>query len=103
MYSKNLCLILEKKRNGENTTGFENQIDLMVYKLYELTYEEAKIVDLELNKVLAQFGLSKADYERMSVEKLGNMGNGRSEISIIMNDIKREEEMIYYFFNLEVL
>ena len=42
----------------------------MVNKLYELTYEEIKIVDPEVDKVLTSFGLSKADYELMSVEEL---------------------------------
>ena len=42
----------------------------MVYKLYESTYEEVKIVDAEFDKVLSEFGLSKADYERMSVDEL---------------------------------
>ncbi|MDP8203935.1 MAG: hypothetical protein P9L95_05335 [Candidatus Tenebribacter mawsonii] len=45
----------------------------MVYKLYELTYEEIKIVDAEFDKVLAEFGLSKVDFERMSVEELGKL------------------------------
>ena len=31
----------------QDTTDLENQIDVMVYKLYELTYEEVKIVDPE--------------------------------------------------------
>lgn len=51
----------------------KNIIDLMVYKLYELTYEEAKIVDPQLDSVLSEFGLSKEDYEKMSVEELGNL------------------------------
>jgi hypothetical protein len=34
----------------------------------------------EYVKVLAQFGLRKADYERMSLEELGEMGNGRDEL-----------------------
>ena len=42
----------------------------MVYKLYELTYGEVKIVDPEFDRVLASFGLSKADYERMSVSDI---------------------------------
>ena len=45
----------------------------MVYKLYELTYDEVKIVDSEFDKVLASFGLSKADYEQMSVEELSKI------------------------------
>jgi len=38
--------------------------------IYELTYEEVKIVDENVDKVLESFGLSKADYERMSVEEI---------------------------------
>lgn len=56
----------------KDTQKLEDQIDLMVYKLYELTYEEVKIVDENVDKVLTQFGLSKEDYERMSVEELSN-------------------------------
>ena len=51
----------------------DNQIDLMVYKLYELTYEEAKIVDPDFDKVLNQFGLIPAEYERMNVEELAGL------------------------------
>jgi len=42
----------------------------MVYKLYELTYEEVKIVDPEFDNVFVDFGLSTEDYERLSVEEL---------------------------------
>jgi len=62
--------ILQKKEHKEETIHLENQIDLMVYKLYELTYEEVKIVDPQFDNVLVEFGLSKEDYERLSVEEL---------------------------------
>ena len=65
--------ILQKKEQKEDTTHLENQIDLMVYKLYELTYEEVKIIDAEFDKVLDEFGLSKEDYAQMSVEELGEL------------------------------
>ena len=78
--------ILQKKEQNENTPSLratplqegntlylENQIDIMVYKLYELTYEEVKIVDSDFDKVLAEFGLSKEDFERMSLEELGEL------------------------------
>ena len=32
---------------GKNTQHLEDKIDLMVYKLYELTYDEVRIVDPE--------------------------------------------------------
>jgi hypothetical protein len=65
--------ILSRIEAGENTQQLEDQIDLMVYKLYELTYGEAKIVDPELDSVLGQFGLGKEDFERMSVDELAEM------------------------------
>jgi len=47
--------IIAKKERGEDTTAEEQQIDLMVYNLYELTYDEVKIVDPE-------FGLTEEEY-----------------------------------------
>lgn len=44
-----------------DTSALENQIDQMVYKLYELTYDEVKVVDPE-------FSLSPEEYEAVSVE-----------------------------------
>jgi hypothetical protein len=35
------------KSQGKDTTALEQQIDNMVYRLYELTYEEVKIIDPE--------------------------------------------------------
>lgn len=37
--------ILQKKEQNENTKHLEDKIDLMVYKLYDLTEEEIKIVE----------------------------------------------------------
>lgn len=39
--------ILTLKSEGKNTTALEQKIDNLVYKLYELTYEEVKIIDPE--------------------------------------------------------
>jgi hypothetical protein len=44
-----------------DTSALENQIDQMVYKLYELTYDEVKVIDPE-------FSLSPEEYEAVSVE-----------------------------------
>jgi hypothetical protein len=46
--------ILELKKTGKDTSALEHQIDVMVYHLYELSYEEACVIDN---------GLSKADYD----------------------------------------
>ena len=55
--------ILEKKDNDEDTTELENQIDLMVYRLYDLTYEEVKVVDEE-------FEMGREEYKSLEVETL---------------------------------
>jgi adenine-specific DNA-methyltransferase len=65
--------VLEGKQNKDNTQGLESQIDLMVYKLYELTYSEAMLIDPDLDSVLASFGLSVQDYERMSIADLSKI------------------------------
>ena len=43
--------ILEGKKSGANTSDLEHQIDVMVYHLYELNYEEAKIIDKDLKEI----------------------------------------------------
>jgi len=54
-------MILEGKENGLDTTALEQQIDLMVYRIYEFTYEEVKVIDPE-------FKLIKEAYERIQME-----------------------------------
>lgn len=41
------------------TSQWEKEIDELVYRLYNLTYEEVKIIDPNIEKII-----SKADYER---------------------------------------
>ncbi|MEA1986954.1 MAG: TaqI-like C-terminal specificity domain-containing protein [Candidatus Marinimicrobia bacterium] len=48
--------ILLLKKAGKDTQQLEDKIDLMVYKLYELTYAEVKIVDPD-------FLMSEEEYE----------------------------------------
>ncbi|MBM3404452.1 MAG: hypothetical protein FJY10_06135 [Bacteroidetes bacterium] len=52
--------IIYIKQQGfqDSTTEGEKQIDLLVYKLYDLTYEEVKVID-------PSFGMDKAAYENM--------------------------------------
>ena len=54
--------VLIKKENDEDTAAEEREIDVMVYKLYELTYDEVKIVDPE-------FWMSEEEYEVFEVNK----------------------------------
>jgi len=49
--------IIDLKKQNQDTTDLEKQIDLMVYKLYNLTYEEVKVVEPD-------FAMSEEDYER---------------------------------------
>jgi len=58
-------IIASKKQNPQaNTKQLEDQIDIMVYKLYNLTYEEVKIIDPEIEKII-----SKEEYEKFEVAK----------------------------------
>ncbi len=52
--------ILENKKDNIDTTALEAKIDIMVYKLYELTYEEVLVIEPE-------FSLSKQEYEAFTV------------------------------------
>lgn len=54
-------IITEKKlTQNANTNLLQSQIDNFVYKLYELTYEEVKLVDSE-------FGLSEKEYNDLQL------------------------------------
>jgi len=54
-------LSLKQKDPQADTSALERQIDVMVYKLYGLTYEEVKIVDTE-------FAMSEVEYEAFEVK-----------------------------------
>jgi adenine-specific DNA-methyltransferase len=56
--SKKVDDILKVKRENGNTSALENQINVLVYHLYELSYEEACVIDDEL---------SKEDFERFKI------------------------------------
>ncbi len=73
MFEKIVDLIIDKRGNLYGTQDLESQIDLMVYKLYELSYSEARLIDPDLDSVLASFGLSAQDFERMSIEDLSKL------------------------------
>lgn len=53
--------IIPLKAINADTTVLEQQIDNLVYRLYDLTYEEVKVIDPE-------FPLSKAEYEAIEME-----------------------------------
>jgi len=53
--------ILKKQNPEADTQYLEDKIDIMVYKLYELTYEEVKVID-------PAFALSEKDYNEFKIE-----------------------------------
>lgn len=52
--------ILSLKSKNQDTTALEKEIDVLVYKLYELTYDEVKIIDKD-------FWLSEEEYEKVKM------------------------------------
>jgi hypothetical protein len=52
-------LAIKKQNPLANTKHLEDQIDIMVYKLYNLTYEEVEIIDPEIEKII-----SKDEYKK---------------------------------------
>nr|NQU91620.1 Eco57I restriction-modification methylase domain-containing protein [Bacteroidota bacterium] len=52
--------ILSLKKQNKDTSAIEKEIDVLVYKLYELTYDEVKIIDKD-------FWLSEEAYEKIKV------------------------------------
>lgn len=65
--------IMEEKRQGRSTTALEAEIDVLVCKLYGLSWEQAKVVD-------PQLALSKEAYDAVELpEAEGPSGNVVSE------------------------
>ena len=52
--------IILNKKNNIPSKQFEKQIDLMVYKIYQLSYDEVLIVEPE-------FEMSREDYEKFKI------------------------------------
>ena len=55
------CLTAKKGDRHADTSGLEKECDLLVYKLYQLTYDEVKIIDLE-------FELTEQEYTAIKIE-----------------------------------
>ncbi|HNX89320.1 MAG TPA: TaqI-like C-terminal specificity domain-containing protein, partial [Paludibacteraceae bacterium] len=54
-------LLLKKENPQSDTTALEQQIDNLVYRLYDLTYDEVKVVD-------PAFALSEEEYNNIEIE-----------------------------------
>ena len=55
-------LSIKRLNNKGDTIHLENQIDIMVYKLYTLTYDEVKIIDPNIGKIK-----SEEEYEKFEI------------------------------------
>ncbi|WP_337871664.1 TaqI-like C-terminal specificity domain-containing protein, partial [Ignavibacterium sp.] len=55
-------LAIKKQNPDIDTQHLEDQIDIMVYKLYNLTYEEVEIIDSQIASII-----SKEDYEKFEI------------------------------------
>jgi len=51
-------LKLKNENPKADITNIESQIDILVYKLYNLTYEEVKVIDPNIENII-----SKEEYE----------------------------------------
>ena len=57
-------IIAKKEQNPQaDTTDLENQIDILVYLLYKLTYDEVRIIDPNIETII-----SKAEYNKRLAE-----------------------------------
>ena len=57
-----------------NVLGMVNQIEKISFlKILDKYSEENRDKNPKIDKILTDFGLSKADYERMSVEELAEL------------------------------
>ncbi len=52
--------IMSLKSKGKDTSALEQEIDNMVYRLYDLTYDDVKVID-------PVFGLTKEEYEAIRI------------------------------------
>jgi adenine-specific DNA-methyltransferase len=70
--------ILSAKNSDKDTSALENEIDVMVYKLYNLTYEEVKIIE-------PYFSISKKEYDALpaieaeKVEQIGSVEKSKKK------------------------
>ncbi len=59
----NKILSVKMKNTQMNTKNLEDQIDIMVYKLYNLSYEEVEIIDPQIGSIM-----SKEDFDKFEIQ-----------------------------------
>lgn len=60
--SKEVVKLINQKKD---TSWIKAVIDILIYKLYFLTYDECKIIDPEIEQLI-----SRNDYEKATIEEL---------------------------------
>jgi len=62
----NLVDVIHAAKNGDQDTAtIESRLDLMIYRLYEITYEEALFIDPRINQLI-----SETEYRKASILEL---------------------------------
>jgi hypothetical protein len=61
LISKIIDNVIKLKSEAKDTNALEQEIDNLVYRLYELSYDEVKVID-------PKFGLTKKEYEDLKLE-----------------------------------
>ena len=57
----NKIINIKSNNPNDDTTALEKEIDILVYKLYQLTYDEVKIIEPEIT-------LTEQEYEAIKIE-----------------------------------
>ncbi len=82
-FAKRVKKVMQQKRQGVNTKDLEADLDVLVSKLYGLSWEQAKVVDPGL-------GLSKAEYDAKELPgregPTGNEHNGDGPVTGLTDD-----------------
>ena len=59
---------VKKKGINGDTSAIENRLDLMLYKLHNLTYDECQVVDPDVVMFI-----NREDYENTTIETLSDI------------------------------
>ena len=60
--------LFDDNNEEDKFTTLEKETDVLVYKLYELSYDEVQVIDKDFCLPAGQAGLSEAEYENYKME-----------------------------------
>ncbi len=67
LFEKFVEIIQSLRRKQQDSTLFEKQLDLMVYKLYNLSFTEVQIVDPDIDDII-----SRSEYDKSTLQTLAD-------------------------------